>query len=461
MKLRVYVSLCLALLGWPSRALAQQQHTSANTVSGTPWVDNRGIGEGIGIRTGNVEWHPGVSGEVGYDSNYYQRASSDIEEENFGPPVNSLRFRVTPQLSLKTYDRSAETDDARPQQAFRFDALAYASYNEFIPLKKGYAEEFSKLRNVQGGVSAGLDILPQRPWSGRLQGGYTYLAEPTNTGGFNAQFDRHVVSTGASLDWAPGGGAFAWTLVEYNGSLTFFQDADVFHVYDRQIHGLSSHGSWRFLPKTSLFYRTQLDIIRYPEGGQNDGEALEAQMGVNGLLTKRLALMLSAGWATSFYRDQIGLVRNYNGPVGQAEIKWYFSAESKLKAGDSNVGASALALGFIRDYSPSYLGDYYRMHRGYIQGSYMMGGRVVTTLSGGVSRIDYPDFMSNGGAQDAFSETRLDVNSFTEYRPSQSVGINLQLRYDQNFSKVVDFEDFSDDFSFNRFRATLGARWFM
>jgi hypothetical protein len=25
----------------------------------------------------------------------------------------------------------------------------------------------------------------------------------------------------------------------------------------------------------------------------------------------------------------------------------------------------------------------------------------------------------------------------------------------------VDFADFTDDFSFNRFRAVLGARWFM
>lgn len=465
MKLRVYLSLSLALMGWPSRVLAQESRPSANTVSGTPWVDNRAIGEGIGIKTGNVEWHPGVAAQTGIDTNYLQRASGEPEETSFGPPVSSWRFRVTPQVSVQTLDRSAELGaDQRgdvPKPVVMFDALAYATYNEFISLKSGYGREFSDLRNIEGGVGAGLDILPSRPWSGRLRAGYSYMAEPSNNGGFDAQFDRHNITGGATLNWAPGGGAFRWSILDYTGSATLFQDSDVYNVYDRQLHSLGSFGSWRFLPKTAAIFKSRLDIIRYSGDAMNDGEALQAQLGLNGLLAQRLALTVTAGWATSFYHNQVGLVRNYDGPIGQAELKWFFSGASRLKEGDADVGASAIAIGFLRDYSVSYLGDYYRRHRGYLQGSYLFAGRVVTTLDGGVSRIDYPDFMTNEGEQPAFSETRLDITSFTEYRPTQSIGINLQLRYDQNFSKVVEFEDFEDDFSFNRFRAMLGARWFM
>jgi len=466
MKLRVYLSLSLVLLGCPKRAFAQESASATSTVTGTPWVDNRAIGEGIGIKTGSVEWHPGVSGEFGLDTNYLQRASGEPEASSFGPPVSSLRFRVTPQISVKTYDRSAETADEgqapAPKPAVMFDALAHASYNEFIALKDGYGDDFSKLRNIQGGVGAGLLILPSRPWSGQVKAGYVYLAEPTNQGGFGTQFNRHNINGSAGLNWAPGGGSFQWSLLEYTGDVTLFEDnAALNNVYDRVLHSIGSRGAWRFLPKTAALFKSRFDIIRYPGGGLNDGEALQAQLGLNGLLAQRLGLMVTAGWATSFYHNKNGVVRNYNGPIGQVEAKWFLSSAGKLKEGDADVGASAVALGFIRDYTASYLGDFYRRNRGYLQFSYLIAGRVITTLDGGVSRIDYPDFMSSNGEQSAFGETRIDVNSFTEYRPTQSLGINLQLRYDQNISKVLEFEDFSDDLSFSRFRAMLGARWFM
>lgn len=93
--------------------------------------------------------------------------------------------------------------------------------------------------------------------------------------------------------------------------------------------------------------------------------------------------------------------------------------------------------------------------------SYLIGGRVVTTAEGGVSRITYPDFLFSGVEQASFGETRFDVKGLVEYRPVATVGINLQLLYDQNVSQVIDGGSFQDDLSFNRFRAILGARWFM
>ncbi len=442
--------------------MAQESRSTTNTVSGTPWVDNRALGEGAGIKTGNVEWHPGVSGEVGLDTNYLQRA--DSSEEVVGPPVSSLRFRVTPQVSVKTLDRSQESgkegENRAPKPAIMFDAFGFASYNEFISLKKGYGKDLSRLRNVQGGVGLGLDILPQRPWSGRLNAGYTYTAEPTNQGGLGSQFNRHTINGGAGLNWAPGGGAFRWTILNYGANVTLFEEGAM-GVYDRVMHSIGSSGSWRFLPKTIALYKSRFDVMRYTEGRLNNGEALQAQMGLNGLVTQRLALTFTAGWATSFYHNKNGVVRNYNGPIGQFEAKWFLSSNGRLQDGYADVGASAIAAGFMRDYSDSFLGDYYRRHRGYLQFSYLIGGRVITTLDGGVSRVDYPDFMSIDGEKAGFGETRIDVNSFTEYRPSQSWGVNLQLRYDQNISATRDFGSFTDDFSFNRFRAMLGARWFM
>lgn len=465
MQARVYLTLALALLGCPSLASAQEAGMSTSTISGTPWVANRAIGEGPGIRTGNVEWHPGVSGEVGYDSNYLQRANSSVEEDNLGEPVPSLRFRVTPQISIRTADRSAEEGkDVKPvpKPGFMFDFQAAGSYNELIALKSGYGQEFSELRNFEGGAGLGLKFLPGRTWSGDLSGSYNYIFEPSNQGGFGGRYSRHVINGTAGLNWAPGGGRFRWTLLEYRLNFTLFDD-NQFRLYDNGNHLVSTRGMWRFLPKTALLYDGSVNVIRYTRDTVNDGEALKARLGINGLVTRRLALLAMAGWATSHYRPKISgnIARNYDSIIGQAEAKWFFSANGRLKEGDADVGASAAALGYHRDFYDSYLADFYKRDRIYAQGSYLIGGQVITTLEGGVSFIGYPEFNSSAGTQDSFNETRIDVKAFAEYRPMSSLGINLQIRYDQNISRVLDFDNFSDDLDFSRFRAMLGVRWFL
>ena len=186
---------------------------------------------------------------------------------------------------------------------------------------------------------------------------------------------------------------------------------------------------WRFLPKTSVIYDGKVGIIGYTDDRSNDGTVMEARLGLNGLLTKKLALLLMGGWAASFYQNQNGSARNYNAPVGKAEAKWFFTPEGRLKDGDADVGASALALGYLRDFNDSYLGDFYRRDRIYTQTSYLIAGNVITTVEGGVSFLAYPDFASSAGEQQGFGETRADLQGFVEYRPLATVGVSLQLRY--------------------------------
>lgn len=473
MKLRVYLVLALALFGCPKLARAQQSGKSASTISGTPWVANRAIGEGAGIKTGNVEWHPGISAEFGYDSNYLQRATSEVEEQFIGPVVPALRLRVTPQLSIRTLDRRAESEDtATPPPAFLFDLSGAASYNEIIALKEGYGKQFSDLRNLEGGGGLDLRFFEGRVWSADLSGAYNYIFEPSNQGGFGAQFSRHVISGGAGIKWAPGGGRFKWDLLRYGGSLTIFDDRG-FRVYNNINHAVSTSGSWKFLPKTALLYDGRLNVIRYGRAETNDGEALQARMGLNGLLTKRLGFLGMAGWATSFYHASASdrIVRNYDSVIGQAELKWYLSSDGQLQEGYANVGASAVAVGYARDFNDSYLADFFKRDRVYGQMSYLIGGQVITTVEVGGSFIGYPDSnLANAAGgydiQDSFNETRIDVQGFVEYRPVQTIGINLQVRYDQNLSTTLDFRNgddiaYQDDLDFQRFRAMLGVRWFL
>src|SRR5450432_1570913 len=90
-----------------------------------PWLADRRYGEGIGVRVGDLELHPGVSAEAGYDSNYFLRAPSE-------DPLAAYRLRITPSLSLSTLgpQRSAGGTPTPPPIIFR--GTAYASYSQLI-----------------------------------------------------------------------------------------------------------------------------------------------------------------------------------------------------------------------------------------------------------------------------------------------------------------------------------------
>jgi len=65
------VALFTVLLARVAVAQSSQNVTAAG---GPEWLKDRRYNEGIGIRTGDVEIHPGIAGEVGYDSNYFMRS---------------------------------------------------------------------------------------------------------------------------------------------------------------------------------------------------------------------------------------------------------------------------------------------------------------------------------------------------------------------------------------------------
>lgn len=450
MKLRSLLIAATTVVFLPTVGQAQEA-SYASGAEGQPWISDPTIGRGAGIRTGEFVWHPGVSAEFGYDSNFYRRAGSVIEDVNLGPVQETLRFRVNPQLTLRLPES--------PARPIAFEIKGDVGYNDFISLD-GPLTRSGSLRNLQGGAGGLLQIFPGRKWSGSLGGNYAYIFDPSNQGGFLGAYSRHVIGASADVTWRPGGGSFQWTLLRYDTRFTIFDEANL-DVYDNANHNFTTSGSWKFLPKTALLFDGGLGILDYGRPTRNNGENLKGRIGFNGLLTKHLGLMAMGGWATSFFHNDNGLVRNYDGFIGQAEAKWHFNAGTRLQEGSGNVGLSAVALGYNRSYEQSYLSDFFLRDRGYAQASYFFGGRVITTLNAGVSRINYPEFLFAGQVTPGFGETRIDVNGFVEYRFLETVGVNLTATYDQNISEVLVSPQLTDDLSFNRFRGFLGVRWFM
>jgi hypothetical protein len=459
MKHSLRVSAILLLLAGTASAQSVMAPVGA---SPPPWVANRAVGRGAGIRVGDFELHPGISGEAGYDSNWYQRAGSAIEGATVGPVSDALRFRVTPSLSLSTLDQRAAqaSGETPPPRAVQFRLDSYFTYNELVGLNNGGARGVGNQRNFQGALGADLELFRGRPWSGSLEGGYGYIFEPANIAGFIGANDRNVIHAGAGVRFAPGGGAFSWDILKYRLAATLF-GTEGFRVNDNLDHTFSTEGHWRFLPKTALVYDGSVGLIRYSNVGYNSGVDTSARVGLNGLILTRLGVLIMGGWAVGFRDNSNGLPRSYDDVVAKAELKYYFGAGDKIQAGSANTGLSSVALGYDRSFENSYLGDFFQRDRGYARLMVSAAGRWILSVDGGVSGINYPDLLFSGNRIASFSEVRLDAQGFVEYRPTTTIGINATIRYNQNISRVLNGDGFDDDLSFSRVVAFVGARWFL
>ena len=442
-------------------AITLQAHAQAQQ----PWLADRKYGEGIGVRVGNLELHPGIAGEVGYDSNYFLRAPSET-------PLSAYRLRVTPSITLSTLSQQrlqggANAPAVQPSVIFR--GGAYVAYNELIATDSKHSSEFADQRHLDVGSDVLLNFFPV----GRV-GADTYLnfirqGQPSNSPDSQNAFDRDSLRAGAGVTWRPGGGLFSWRL-GYEFLYNYFERSSFSYLNNFQ-NQINMRGRWRFLPRTALLYDGSYTWVNYPNpSAQNDGAIARSSIGMNGLITTRLSLLAMVGWAGTFYNAAAGQApQQFDSITGQAELKWYISGGGDLmNAGSAPVGLSYASIGYLRDVSNSYLGNFYQRDRGYLGISYLLGGVFVTSLTAGIANLTYPDsYFPNGGGvqQEAFSQQRVDATLFGEYRLSNTFGLNATVNYDRNFTDVVvptqPGDTGGDALAYQRWLAFVGVRWFL
>jgi hypothetical protein len=412
---------------------------------------DRRVGEGIGIRVGNLELHPGLAGEFGYDSNYFQRSGDDDE-----PTISAFRLRVTPSISLSTLGERRRGAAPGTPPMLNFRASAYAGYNELIATDSEYSDEVSEQRHVDLGVGLNVDVAPQRPLGVDFSGEYRRVGEPSNSPDESFAFDRGSARAGVGVTWRPGGGLFEWRF-GYDVLYNYFEEAQ-YELLENVQQTLSTRGRWRFLPRTALAYDGSYTFVRYllddPFLPQN-GDILRSRVGLTGLVTNRLAFLGMIGWLATFYD---GVPENADTPIGQAELKYFIMPSPTIDPTAAGLGLSSVALGYTRDVYNSYLAAFYRRDRIYLNFSYFFGGTVVTTLEGGYSFIRSPEdveFQAN-------TQRRFDAKLFAEYRVSDIVGINTTVRYDANAGPPIRSLDGAsiEDLDYERWQAYIGARVF-
>lgn len=399
-----------------------------------PWLQDRRYGEGIGIQAGRFELHPGVSAEFGYDSNFFLRSGGATAAPGIDTPVvDAWRLRITPSLSLNTMTpRRAGSEAVAQAPMFVLNANTYLAYSEIF----GSDELGGYRRNFDAGVGGKLDIAPQRQVGADIYADFVRNGEPSNVAGTGQTFDRGTVRGGAGVTWRPGGGLFDWRL-GYEAAYGYFEK-DPYKIYNNVQHNILTRGRWRILPRSGFVYDAKYTFIRYTDtqSPQPNGDQLQARLGFQGLVTSRVAFLILGGWNSTYYEASNGgngtttgtAPQNYDGYVGQAELKFYLL--SAPEDDSASTGLSSVAVGFSRDLSNSYLGAFYTRDRGYLSFDVFLGGVFFANLQGGFSRYSYPqvDYTLNPVG---FTQNHIDAQLFAEYRFSDNLGLNFTLLYDK------------------------------
>lgn len=432
------------------------------------WLRDRRFQEGEGIRTGRFELHPGVGAEFGYDSNWFSR--TDKNGMTNGPPgapiIPATMLRVTPSLTLSSISDvrnadSAESGAAPAMPAYKLKASISATYRELFG-----DDPISKQRNLSGLADIHLDIAPNRPLALTLAAGYTRYIRPTVFGDPDNSFNMSQPYASIEGIYQPGGGTLDIRL-GYTLTALLFEDA-VAVGYSNLRHDLSVRTRWKFRPRTSIFQETIVGFVNYLDASRavnllSNSTPLRTRIGVNGLVSDRVAALAAVGYGASFIENPRATTAQYDSITGQAELRWYFGpveGDNTFDTTGVNTGSS-LAAGYIRDFQVSYLGDQVGTDKGYASLAYFWGGKVLTSLTGSISYLNYPvvAFQDGSIATQAFSSVRPEVSAYGEYRLSNRVGLTANLSYAQNITDAQIKYTFGNyDLSWSRWQAFGGAR---
>lgn len=458
----------VATLSWSSTASAQG------------WLADRRFAEGPGIRTGDLELHPGIGGEVGYDSNWFFRSYKEgptiVNGAPLNPPRDAAIFRITPSFYVSTLGQQrtdAGGNTRLEPRVVSFRGGVSATGRLFL------GKEMDQQHNIGLNADARLDINQGRPIGFGVFGAYTRLIQPQVVADPNLSFNRDDIRGGAEIVGMPGGGAFD-IRGGYQINASLFEQSNG-TPYSNYTHEVYVKNRWRFRPRTALFHDTSLRFIHYPNASRalnylNDSTPLRTRLGLTGLLTDRFGTLLAIGYGATFFDNPNAVsTTQFDSITGQAEGTLYLGqGGAQDNPGQASLLLSTVSLGFLRDFQNSLLGNYYDSNKVYGKLEYWFGGRTVIRFDVYGEQVNYPTVFYNapGGAPTqvtgAFTNYRIGGGAFAEYRFTSSFGINTTLDYIQQLSDTqlqanavgTAGTPLVFDLNYRRFQAFLGARYF-
>jgi hypothetical protein len=444
-------------------AIAVSATTLASSVQAQLWLRDRAATQGPGIRTGDVEIHPGVAAEIGYDSNFFNR--SDQLGPRY-PVVGTTLLRITPQLHITNLrGQRAEGGGAPPKVAFQLGGAFI--HQEFLT----NTDLLGRSRQYGALADALVQFLPGQPVGFNVYDNFVRTAQPSLDPDVTVGLNRIENRAGGELVLTKRGGLFDWRF-GYAFGLTHFESGPAQDLNNTR-HELYTRGRFRFLPRTALIYDGSVWFFRFNRQlpGLSDSTPVRARIGLSGLLTYRFALLAMVGWGASFYQNAKGApegaTRDSDSIIGQLEARYYLAGN--VEAGEVNASLPSVFAGLTRDFQNSYIGNFYERTRGYVGIQQLFGGVFYTSVTGGLAAIRYADVLDRRTGVllvNSFTNTRIDASVFLEYRVTNWLGINGTFQYLAENSDVRIPLTSTDPslgtfvIGFNRFQAYGGVRVF-
>lgn len=441
-----------------------------STAQAQGWLADRSRAEGPGFRVGDLELHPGVGAEIGWDSNLYYTQDSSVG--GVPPHVDSAILRITPHLLVSTVgeERSSEgeaTGGDPPTVTFR-GGISAAYYEFFADPNR---------RNLGLDVGMRLNVLPERPFSFSVFDNFTRAIRPfTENVGPTASAARIGNQAGVELQFQTTGGIFQ-VRTGYTFGLDFFEDG-VFQYGNSFTHTISIAESFRFLPQTAIVQDNSLTIGDYYASDATlaaaptllaDSVRLRTRVGLNGAITNELSLSGMVGYAAGFFM----LPRGADPAVRAAYSQEYDSIVAQVEARWQIAEGIRLSLGYDRDFFAAFLGNYYSRDRGYANFQALLAGSFLLGIEADVGYLDYgnpigPDGMAIGGGTTDTAhreDVRVGAGLFAEYRFTDWLAVNGTARYTGTFTDFRYDIDIGtgvilDPASYNKVELFLGVRAF-
>ena len=417
--------------------------------AGAPWLADRSRTEGPGFRVGDLELHPGIGIELGYDTNvFYQDQNTQ----------DSLILRVTPHINISTLgaQRRGEGEAAGTPPVVAFQAGLSASYYEFLAT--------DAQRNLSADADVRLTINPQRPFSFTIYDTLGRTIRPfTEPAAGPVNYARIRNELGTKVTLGTDGGIFGVDL-GYAFGVDIFEGA-AFQYGNRMNHRATLGSRWKFLPNTAFIssfafnYSTFINTDEVSAVLRPDGYGISSQVGLNGALTNALSFTTTIGYVAGFYDAGAVSLEEYESVVGQAELRWKLAPTAQW------------GLGYQSDFFNAFAGSYARRDRGYTNFQVLIAGALLLGVEGSVGHLDFgPQLaadgtpLGEGGVVDR-TDVLVQASLFGEYRFTDWLALNANVAYTGNFTDFAYLRDVSmaiipDPAEFQKFEAWLGVRAF-
>lgn len=399
------------------------------------WLSDRSRTEGPGFQLGDFELHPGLGVEIGYDSNLYYTE----DDAGFAIPRDSAILRAAAHVNIATRgaQRRAEGEAGgeggnrgNPSATFQ-GGLSGTFYHFFNDNSR---------TNMEVDANLNLHLLPNRPFGIVLTEQFGRSVRPFTESTLSQSYARLRNDAGVRFDFQTDGGVLRIS-AGYNFIVDYFED-NSFQYANTLRHRITLSETFRFLPQTAIIHDTTFrvnDVMNHdvdptnPTPLLNDGFLLRTRLGINGALTTNFSVLAMVGYAAGFYNTPLVGVpgspdydQDYESVAIQVGARWQILENVRLN------------FGYDRDFEPSYIGNFYRRDRGYIDyqmlidGAFLLGAEV----SLGYYEFGQPvDVLGDAlGTSTSRGDIRFVGGLFAEYRFTEWLGVNATFRYTGNFT---------------------------